>query len=154
MANDRYTPEQRDEITGARKEFRSRLNELNDYLVGGDWVVSERSVTFFDEQRMSSHRDDLGTLRFKPLRNGNLKAVTIINHARDNYIFRRQYIVSLDPNNETFVAAMRYTEGFHVITGSIDRKDDLIHWTDTGLAEGGSYDGGNYIRSINFVNIG
>lgn len=116
--------------------------------------MTERSVTFFGEQGMSSHRDDLGTLKFKPLRNGNLKAVTIINHARDNYIFRRDYIVSLNPSTETFVAAMRVTEGSHVITGSIDRKNDAFYWTDTGLAEGGSYDGGNYVRSINFLDIG
>lgn len=153
MASHRYTPEQRDEITGARKNFRKSLRKMGDYLIGGDWVVTDRSVTFFGENGMSSHRDNLGTLKFKPLRNGNLKAVTIINHAKDNYIFRRDYIVSLNPSTETFVAAMRATKGSHVITGSIDRKHNLIHWTDTGLAEGGSFDGGNYIRSINFLNI-
>lgn len=36
MATNPYTPEQRDEITGARKNFRSSLRELGDYLIDGD----------------------------------------------------------------------------------------------------------------------
>ncbi len=144
----------RDVITGGRKRFNSQLRQLRNYLVEAEWVATERYVTFFgDDMIIGSDSDQAGTLDFAPLSNGVLKATLAIKHVTDDFPIVTEHVIALNPGQKTFLGTRIDTVGL-TATGSVDRGNQTLYWTDIGTHLGiGSQLGNSHIRSMNFVNI-
>lgn len=147
---------QRDEVIEARREFDRELDRIGNYLEGGNWVATSREVTFFSDDRITNFSATTGELQFKQLKNGNLKAKTIVYHAEDNFKITANYLIAINPSQNTFLGT-RYqnAEGLDggIITGSIDRRTNTLAWNDFAPSSMGTSAGENYLRSMNFVNI-
>jgi hypothetical protein len=62
-------------------------------------------------------------------------------------------VIALNPGEKTFLGTRIDTVGL-TATGSVDRGNQTLYWTDIGTHLGiGSQLGNSHIRSMNFVNI-
>lgn len=153
MADQTFSENKKDLITGARKDFNRSLRRLGDYLVDGTWVQTNRAVTFIDQDGLLNVTDPTGKLKFKRLSNGNLKAVETINHATDNVTIKNAFVVSLNPDTNTFLAAgLSPAVRDWTCVGSVDTKNGQLYWQDFGTGSL-SHSDDIVVRSINFVDI-
>jgi hypothetical protein len=157
MSNINPNGQEKDVITGARKQFRRKLNQWGKYLEQGEWAGTFRAwnVEHDDDSKDAAGTGFDGIIEFKQLANGNLTARIEWNHAVDDTPQSADYIISLSPYNRTFTG-LGYLAGFDETaraTGYFDPKRGLLNVIDIGPSQG-SLTGGTFIRTWDFVDIG
>jgi hypothetical protein len=149
--------QEQDLITGARRQFKRKLNKWGQYLERGEWAGTFRAwnVEHDDNSKDAEGVGRDGIIEFKQLANGNLKAHIEWNHAVDDTPQSADYIIALDPDNRTFTG-LGYLAGFEETaraTGYFEPKRGLLNVIDIGPSQG-SLTGGTFIRTWDFVDIG
>lgn len=146
--------EERDEVTGARKEFNRSLRRLGNYLENGDWALTDRKVSLFgDDAVINNTNSTFGDVEFKRLSNGNMLATATFRHAIDKIPVTQVFLVALNPSNKSSFLGKSLDQPESTVVGTIDRKNDLIYWNDTAESINGSTIGQSYVRSMNFINL-
>jgi len=73
MADYSRDSEERDAITGARRQYNKALKKIGAFLTNRDWVATDRKITIIDESGATMNLNETyGELDFERLSNGNL----------------------------------------------------------------------------------
>lgn len=155
MANYSRDSEERDAITGARRQYNKAIKRIGAFLTNRDWVATDRKITIIDESGATMNLNETyGELDFERLSNGNLRANLEIRHVPDDFLISYSYIVALDPNKKTFIATREDTTGLTAF-GSINQLHNSLYWMDISERLGaGSTIGDTCVRSMNFISLG